>query len=151
MRIEETATPLLSYPFADDMEGPQTAANWLSSSWELITTDFHSPTHSWTDSPQGPTPSHSPGSSLTLAGVIDLTGAECPQLSFWQSYGLAGNNRGYLEGSTNYGHDWVTLGSWTGTASWTQTQVSLAEYAGSYLRVRFRIGTSSSGVGWSNR
>ena len=27
VRIEETATPLLSYPFADDMEGPRTGAN----------------------------------------------------------------------------------------------------------------------------
>jgi len=55
--IQETDKPILAYPFLDDMEsGVLTDSNWLSSSWELIDLDYHSPTHSWTESPEGDYP-----------------------------------------------------------------------------------------------
>ena len=76
VRIDETANPSIPYPFADDMEGPDTQDNWISSSWELVTTDYHSPDHCWTDSPEGPPPSagyNGGGYSLTLAGAIYIT------------------------------------------------------------------------------
>ena len=55
--IQETDKPVIAYPFIDDMEnGAVTDSNWLSSSWELIEWDYHSPTHSWTESPEGNCP-----------------------------------------------------------------------------------------------
>ena len=145
--IDETATPSIPYPFVDDMEGPGTHDNWISSSWELVTTEYHSPTHSWSDSPDGSVPWHEPGSYLTLSGVIDLSGAQCPQLTFWHLRAL--QSSGYVDVSTNYGHDWTAIASWSGTQPWSLAQVDLAPYAGSLLRVRFRARYSGSSEGWS--
>ena len=113
-----------------------------------MTTDYHSPTHSWSDSPEGTVPYHN-GSCLTLAGVIDLTDAQCPQMTFWHLRDLGGGWYGYADVSTNYGHDWSTVGSWSGHLPWSQVQVDLAPYAGSLLRVRFRIYGSGGYDGWS--
>ena len=145
--IDETATPDLPYPFVDDMEGPQTESNWLWSSWKLVETDYHSPIRSWHDSPDGWPAVQNPGSSLTLAGEIDLTGSECPQLTFWHRIDES-TGYFYVQLSTNGGHDWTTAATFTSDVPWTQTQVDLSPYTDSLLRVRFRTyayGTGNDG------
>jgi hypothetical protein len=152
VRIDETATPSIPYPFVDDMEGPATPANWIPSSWELVTTDYHSPIHSWHDSPEGAAANLGwDAPNLTLAGEIDLTDAECPQMTFWQQVDVVPYHSVYLDVSTNHGHNWSQVTSYPGGApAWSQAQVDLSAYAGSVLRVRFRSYPSGAGYeGWT--
>jgi hypothetical protein len=151
--IQETDNPVIAYPFIDDMEnGNVTDSNWLSSSWELIDWDYHSPTHSWTESPEGDYPYHLTTyvlMSLTLAGCIDLPNTGNPQLAFWHHYDMY---RGFVDVSTDYGHTWTYLKYFDGTQlTWEQYQIDLSDpdYMGDSTRIRFRVWCRSSGDdGW---
>ncbi|RLB09702.1 MAG: hypothetical protein DRG59_01565, partial [Deltaproteobacteria bacterium] len=142
--VENTATT--SYPFFDDMESEASELNWIASSWKRTNKDSYSGTYCWTDSPNGSTLRHS---SLVLAGVIDLSSATNPQLSFWhqfQSYS------GYyiVQISHDGGHNWEDLARYSSQqkTGWRKEQIDLSPYVGlSSVVVRFTT-NCQSGDGW---
>jgi len=103
------------YPFVDDMEDPG-SGNWLADApWGLITSDYHSSTRSWTDSPVG---YYANDADVSLATSFsgDLTAAVAPVLRFWHHYDMEpGYDFGRVEVSTNGGVDWVEVAAYSGT------------------------------------
>ncbi|MBI4286475.1 MAG: immune inhibitor A [Chloroflexi bacterium] len=140
IRVEETATPVFSYPFADDMESPTTESNWLSSSWELGSPG-HSGTYYWKSNPKDQAP-ETTANFLTLGGVLDLSTARHPLLTFWHKANLNWRSSLYVQVSTSKG----TSDSYTNIYSvgyyngwgWSFNQIDLSEYAGlTNVRLRF--------------
>ncbi|MCI5227452.1 MAG: PKD domain-containing protein, partial [Candidatus Electrothrix sp. AX2] len=136
--------------FSDDMEGG--TGNWSAESpWALITSDSHSPSTSWTDSP-GSNYQDSTDTALTsrsVAGELVNSGT----LTFWHHYATEnGYDSGYVEFSNDAGQSWSQLAEYTGTlSSWTEEQLSLDQFLpADDLRVRFRLDADGSGAedGW---
>ena len=143
--INESQTPLLPFEFADDMDNANTATNWHSSSWELVT-NSHSGVYAYTDSPAGQYGMQT-YSSLILANSIDLTNAVHPQLTFWHKYAFYGYSSEYDHGrvyvSTLNGNtgSWELLKDYTSSQStWAYQQLDLSSYTGSAtVRIKFEI------------
>jgi len=130
--IQETATPELPFPFADDMEGgPLTEANWLPSAWNLVSSDFHSPSHSWEVNYGGGAVSY----ALTSAGTLDLSSSACPRLAFWHKGGASPSPR--VEVSGDGGRNWSSLATVSPSSSWTRVELDLANYRSPFFRLRF--------------
>jgi hypothetical protein len=135
-----TATPTPSGPgFHDDMEGGP--GLWLADPpWALITSDAHSPTHSWTDSPNG---DYANNANVSLTSVLfRLTSFSSPVLRFWTHYQLEeGYDYGRVELSTSAGISWTTVATYTGEVlDWVEEQVDLSGYAGQpAVQLRFRL------------
>lgn len=135
--------------FSDDMEkgnGP-----WIADSpWARVTTAYHSPNTSWTDSPNG-NYANSIHKAITLP--LNLSNAGKTKVTFWHKFALeTGYDYGYIEISKDGGLNWTLLKSYNGFQNaWAQQTVSLDSYAGmSNLLLRFRLITDSSVVydGW---
>ena len=110
--------------FADDMENG--ANGWTTggspNTWAQTTTQSHSPTHSWTDSPSG-----NYGNSVNncvYSPIIDLSGKTGTQVGFWHRYDTeSGWDFAYPEYSTNGGGSWQSFvdGGYTGSSGgWLQ-------------------------------
>ena len=132
--------------------------NWALSGrdWTLISTDYESPTHSVSASPNGNYADNA-NSIIELATPIDISGATNPALSFWHKYSTAssffyGWDYCYVEISQDYGITWTQIGSFNGAiASWTKEELSLAAYKAKPILVRFRLWDNGDGVeswGW---
>ena len=161
--IDNTTT--LPYPFFDDMEDAASDDNWIPSTWGRITTDAHSGTHSWTDSPEG---ANVPSvfSALVLAGTFDLSHARNPQLSFWHNLQLSTvfcepGGTAEVGLSVDGGLHWTPLVTYRppencwlvfdegSVSSWTPVQLDLSKYVGlSNVLVRFTV-TGNGITNWS--
>jgi outer membrane biosynthesis protein TonB len=136
-----TATPslnLLSFPFTDDMEtGPD---NWAPEGSWALTTGAHSGDYAWTDSPGG-NYLHGSDTSLLLDGLLDLSGATAPELTWWDTYALAAYDYAYVEVSTDGGVTWVSVFDhyYATNTGWTRHSVDLSAYAGQQVGLRFRL------------
>ena len=139
--------------------------NWILSGKDWNTTNASNAvtgTLCLTDSPGG---SYLNGeiASVTLAGNVDLTGANAPVLAFWHKPMLYtpsarsdGHDYVYVEASTDGGLKWTqvaAIGSSDNTATWNRQVFSLAAYIGKRIKIRFRLwddtwSTSSIGDGW---
>lgn len=111
----------------------------LTGDWGLTTADFHSSSHSLTESPQGEYP-NSIETTATL-NALDMSNMTEANLSFWTKYELETNyDYMYLELTTN-GTNWINLETFNGNQnSWTQKFYSLNDYLGlSYVQLRFRF------------
>jgi hypothetical protein len=132
---------LLFEDFLEDDEG-----NWTADSpWALITAEFHSPTHSWTDSPDGNYANRS-NASLTTGPIDPGESSEFswPSLQFQTCYDLETDfDYGYVEISTDEGVTWTSVAAYTGrTVHWSGAKVSLGVIDDAQtLRVRFRLET----------
>ena len=153
MTINETPFPIITYPFSDQMDEPNTLTNWHSSSWERAA-DPKSGIYAFTDSPEGNS-GKLVQSTLILSNVIDLRQAVHPQLTFWQKYditncpywgGTCGDrNEDYDSGivylSTFNGQPgtWTALKTYTGEQNiWQYQQIDLTPWAGlSNVRIKF--------------
>lgn len=88
--------------FFDNMENGVNgwAPGGSPNTWAQITTQSHSPTHSWTDSPSGQYQNNM--NSWVKSPVIHLTGMSGIQLDFWHRYNFeSGWDYGYPEYSFN--------------------------------------------------
>jgi len=146
IRIDQTQTPPISFPFFDDLEGgTATAANWQTSSWELAPGGYDS-ANAFTDSPVTFS-GNQVYSRLVMANSIDLRGAIHPQLTFrhkydFVNYGYDGNEgRVYI--STNKGRPgtWILLKQFfEQSGGWIYTQIDLSDYSSySNARIMFDI------------
>ncbi|RZB30236.1 MAG: hypothetical protein SRB1_02516 [Desulfobacteraceae bacterium Eth-SRB1] len=137
--------------FSDDMEG---TAKWTGESpWSTTTSEYHSASTAWTDSP-GAYYANEADISMILAASLDLSSATVtnPQLVFWHKRQIETDfDFGYLELSTDGGSTWHELASYTGISDWTREQIDISDYAGqANVLIRFRLETDKTIVwdGW---
>jgi hypothetical protein len=138
--------------FSDDMES--STGKWTAQApWGLTTSDYHSYSHSWTDSP-GTLYANYLNISLQTSNTIHIpTTLSDPSVIFSHKYDLEeGYDWGYVEVSNNGGSTWTQLGGkFNGTnMTWHKGERSLASYSGQDILIRFRLTTDSSVVrdGW---
>jgi len=137
--------------FEDHME--HGGGNWTPvTPWALITAQYHSPTHSWTDSPDG-NYANNRNVSLATAQPLVLSGFGRPVLQFQTCYDLEnGYDYGYVEVSADGGATWTDVAAYTGqTVHWSGKMVDLGAMGdAAALRVRFRLNTDAGGTadGW---
>jgi hypothetical protein len=130
--------------FEDHLENSE--GHWTADwPWALITAQSHSPTHSWTDSPDREY-ANSRNVSLTTM-PISLWGFSRPTLQFQTCYDLETDyDYGHVEISTDEGVTWTDVASYTGrTGHWSGELVDLGViFDAETLRVRFRLDTDPS-------
>ncbi|MFH0990669.1 MAG: choice-of-anchor J domain-containing protein [bacterium] len=157
--IAESSMPTMSYPFIESFDDSTSRGRWYFSQWEIVT-DGRSVPGRVHDSPMGnylqsggSGASDEPNSftSLTTSGLIDLSTAVDPILSFWQKYDLKYYNgnyhfetdagRVYISSNRGAPGSWAQLYSVTNagqTGSWQRVDVDLSAYVGqSNVRLRF--------------
>lgn len=135
------------------------APTWTTTNWGLSNTTYVSPSSSITDSPAG-NYSNSQNKRITLTNPINLAGVTNATISFAAKWDL---ENGYdfvaFEVSTDNGTTWTeqcgkytriitpnategTIPAYTGTqADWVNEEISLSDYAGQSIKVRFRLST----------
>jgi hypothetical protein len=128
--------------FSDNMESA--TSNWIAESpWAQITSDSHSPTTCWTDSPGR---NYFDNINISLTSIaINIPADENAYLAFWHRYDLeSGYDYGKVEISIDGGVTWTLLNSYTGYQSeWTQALIDLSSYAGKIIKIKFRLITDS--------
>ncbi|MCI0520815.1 MAG: PKD domain-containing protein [Chloroflexi bacterium] len=136
--------------FSDDVESGD--AGWTASTpWAITTSNAHSPSHAWTDSPSG-----SYGNNLNISltsPLLDLSDYSSIALSFWHSYATeSGWDYVRVEYSTNGGTSWNSLQVYSGSSGgWREETFSIPALDGlANARIRFRFTTDSNTVndGW---
>ncbi len=142
--------------FTDDMESGK--SKWQADRpWDQITSDYHSKTHSWTDSPGG-NYANNIDISLTTSQPIDLSGISSATLNFWHKYDIEPKflwwwyDWGAVEISTDGGSHWTRLTRYEGNQStWTNVSLDISGYLPSNnVKIRFKLHTDFSVVydGW---
>lgn len=138
--------------FADSAE--QTFSNWTAvGSWAQTTTQSHTPTKSFTDSPTGNYQNNA-NTSMTLTTSINIAAYPVVFLNFWHRYATeAGYDFCNVEVSSNNGTTWQTVTTYNGTmTTWTQVSLDITQYAAgsSNLKIRFRLSADAGTVadGW---
>jgi hypothetical protein len=128
--------------------------NWSTTSWNVTTAQYYSPSSSITDSPNGNYGNNS-YSEITFSNFIDLTNAGSATLSFWAKWSIE-NDYDFVEvqASADGGNSWVPLcGKYTnpGTsnqdanqplydgvqATWVKEEISLDDFLGFQITIRF--------------
>lgn len=135
--------------FADSAE--QTFSKWTAvGAWAQTTTQSHTPTRSFTDSPTG-NYSNNANTSMTMATAINISSYPVVFLNFWHRYATeAGYDFCNVEVSSNNGSSWQTVMQYSGSSlTWTQVSLDITSYAAgsSNLKVRFRLSADQGTVG----
>ena len=148
--IDEHLPVAIPFPFYDDFETDM--GNWITSSWAPSADTPHAGLASVRSTVNGMMSTYSE-LAMELGGVLDLSGATNPQLTFWLR-GNVGDDGGFAaQVSTNDGVSWTSIPDagigqhWSG--DWTRFQVSLDDYLQDGLRFRF-INTNGRYGGQSN-
>ncbi len=131
-------------------------SNWTSSSWDVTTAQYVSPSTSITDSPAGDYLSSS-NTYISLNETIDLTESISASVEFMAKWSIETNwDYAQFEASTDNGVTWIPLegnhtsigGSYQdegnplyhGTQSqWVKETVSLSQFLGQSLIFRFKL------------
>jgi len=127
--------------------------NWNLNLWGLVTTQYHSPTHSFTDSPSGNYGNYV-NNPMTLAYSLNTVSMPMIQLSFWHKYATeATYDFCYVEVSSDNGTTWQQVTKYDGTLStWTYQSFDISQYtnASSQVKIRFRLTSDANTVadGW---
>ena len=128
--------------------------NWTTNvSWGIVTTQYHSPSHSFTDSPVGNYADNT-NNSMTVNFPINASTRPVLFLNFWHKYTTeAGYDYCYVEISSNNGTTWTQAATYNGTLStWTQVSLNISSLANSSanLRIRFRLTSdaNTNADGW---
>jgi len=141
-------------------------SNWTGS-WQLTSDEAYSPTTSFTES-DGSDYSNNDNKTYTYNNTIDLTNAEDAMITFYAKWEIeADYDYCQFQVSINNGATWLgqcglytVEGSsspwngsvqpdgdpvWEATSDWVQEQISLSDYLGQTIRVRFQF-ESDGGV-----
>ena len=134
--------------FADSAENGLN--NWTvntTNGWGIVTSSYHSPTHSFTDSPSGNYP-NSTDNPMTLTYALNTASSPMVNLSFWHKYITeASYDFCYVEVSNDNGTTWNTVASYDGTLStWTYVSLDISQYtnSSSQVKIRFRLNSDQS-------
>jgi hypothetical protein len=134
--------------FEDDMESG--SSQWRPDSpWSRTTRSSRSPSHSWTDSPNGDYHNNANVSLTTVS--IDVPELTEPVVRFQSCYALEANDHGYVEISVNGGAWARVLANTDGTRRWHSERAKLdSTDVVTSLRARFRLSSDGSGTaeGW---
>ena len=120
-------------------------ADWTTTGqWGLTTSEYHSPTHSLTDSPNG-SYSNNVESYAQYAHRLDLSNLRSASVVYYTKYSLESSyDFTYFEVSRD-GQNWVALRSYTGTQNaWTVDTVDLNNYVGDSIYIRFHFSSDVS-------
>lgn len=128
--------------------------NWTTSStWAVTNAQYHSPSHSFTDSPSGNYSSNA-NNSMTLNFPLNTSASPVVFLSFWHRYYTeALSDFCRVEISSNNGTNWSEVISYNGNMqTWTYQYFDITSFCNgsANVRVRFRL-TSDNGInydGW---
>lgn len=154
-----TLTDTLAYVFGTYstlLNDPgNTLASW-SGSWGITGSDFVSAPTSITDSPNGNYNANA-NSSLSLSGQLDLTNATRARLDFQATWDIESDyDFVQIEASSDNGITWTPLcGRYTkdpvmhattgplydGFSGWVAESMSLNDYTGQVIKIRFRLGS----------
>jgi carboxypeptidase T len=160
--LSDTITKYFGSPSLVYSHNGNTISGWNTSSWGISNTIFFSPSASITDSPLG---DYLPNASevITLSNPVSLSGALKATLKFWARWEIE-SRYDYVQAqvSANNG-PWIPLcGKYTKPGSganqpldepvydgfrtsWVKEEISLDDYLGQNIRIRFLIGTD----GWA--
>ncbi|MCI0473623.1 MAG: T9SS type A sorting domain-containing protein, partial [Ignavibacteria bacterium] len=122
--------------------------NWTTSStWGIVTSQYHTPTHSFTDSPTGNYLANA-NNSMTLNFPLNTQSSPVVFLSFWHRYYTeAGYDYCRVEVSSNNGTNWNEVSNYNGNfQTWAQQSFDITEFCNgsSNVRVRFRLTADAS-------
>jgi hypothetical protein len=99
-------TKTLGIPLFDDAEVDSISQNyWIAGMYEIKSANSHSGTQVWSLPPAGGSYNY-----LTLSGVMNLSNAPNPFLSFWIKKADGGTGALSIEASNNAGLTWTVLG-----------------------------------------
>lgn len=117
-----------------------------SNTWAVTTSQYHSPTHSFTDSPSGNYSSNA-NNSMTLNFPLNTSGTPVVFLSFWHRYYTeAGFDFCRVEVSSNNGTNWSEVTSYNGNMqTWTYQSFDITTFTNSSANVRIRFRLTSDG------
>ena len=120
-----------------------TFTNWSTNQgWALVTSQAHSPTHSFTDSPSG-NYQNDADNSMTLTNAVSLNSGSAVFLNFFHKYFLEESyDFGTVEVSGDNGINWQQVKSFTGdNSAWTSQYLNLSPFieGASEVKVRFRL------------
>ena len=128
--------------------------NWTTNgTWAATTTQAHTPTHSFTDSPAGNYQNNA-NNSMTLTFPLNASNRPVYMLQFWERYATeAGYDFCNVEVSNDNGTNWQTVTSYSGTNStWSQRSFDITAFANNSanVKVRFRLSADAGTVadGW---
>jgi carboxypeptidase T len=129
-------------------------SNWnTGQGWGVVTNQFHSGTHSFTDSPSG---NYQPGASnsLTLNAVLNVSSYQKLFLTFWHNFRTeARYDFCIVEVSTNNGSSWTALNTYSynghNKTDWRHRFYDLTSAANgsTAFKLRFRL-TSDGSEQW---
>lgn len=127
--------------FSDDFESG--LGNWdVTGTWGTTTTISNSPTHSFTDSPDGLYPDMTESEAAMNVGA-DLSTALDADVQFYAQIDLeTGFDYVYLDVSTDAGATWLNIATYNGEGffSWALQTVPLGAFVGnSDVRLKFRF------------
>ncbi len=153
--ISDTLTKVYGQAVAIFEDDCNSTINW-SGGWSTITSSYHSPSASITDSPGGDY-GNNETNIITLNDEIDLTTAGYAQLNFWTKWEIeAGWDYVQVEVSANGGSTWIPIeGKFTKSGNsnqatgeplydgfqtdWVNEEINLNEYIGSGIKIRFKL------------
>jgi carboxypeptidase T len=128
--------------------------NWTTTNtWAVTSSQYHSPSNSFTDSPSG-NYGNSANNSMTLNFPLNLSTMPVVYLSYWHRYATeAGYDFCYVEVSSNNGTNWSQVTSYNGNmTTWTYQSFDITSYcnSSSNVRIRFRLTSDAGSVadGW---
>jgi carboxypeptidase T len=122
--------------------------NWsTNSTWAITTSQYHSPTHSFTDSPSG-NYTNSTNNSMILNFPLNISSNPVVFLSFWNRYYTEeGSDYCHVEVSSDNGTNWNEVTSYSGNMqTWTYQCFDMTSYCyGSQnVRLRFRLSSDNA-------
>lgn len=134
--------------FTDDMESG--LAGWAAQTpWAQVTTDAHSASTSWHDSPGGDYANNVNISLTSPSRNISGGGLGGKIIRFWSHYDLGTGDEWNLEASYDGGATWPgSVGPFTGTQTdWELLSIGLGGFSNSNnFRLRFRLQSNNDGV-----
>ncbi|MBV6478427.1 MAG: hypothetical protein HGGPFJEG_01182 [Ignavibacteria bacterium] len=143
-----TLNPHINFPFNDNFENG--LSKWIVGgfNWDTTSTTSSSGLRSVTESRTG-NYLHSSGPTLTLYGVLNLSGTSFPVLTFSHRRNLVVTSCGtgttydyvYLQISTDGGFNWNQITPpWQGTNNaWFHEQFNLSNYRTDSVKIRFHL------------
>ncbi|MDQ3022718.1 MAG: hypothetical protein M3R36_19460 [Bacteroidota bacterium] len=114
--------------------------------WAVTSSQSHSPTRSFTDSPSGNYLNNA-NNSMTLILPVNVSTFPVTYLSFWHRYNTEpGYDFCNVEVSSNNGSVWQTAASFNGVnTSWSQQVLDISSYANASTQMKIRFTLKADG------
>lgn len=118
----------------------------VAGGWGITSSQYYSPSNSFTDSPSGNYPASATG-SMTLINPINITNYPVTFISFWHKYTIDSLDYAYVDVSSDGGTSWQSIKYFMGTqSSWKQEFLDITALANSSsnLRIKFSLVSNKS-------